>query len=131
MSDGAEVLLFQVGPRVYASAVQDAARIGSVRDVPAEELVVRSSLGQPFGRERGIVVAPRGEGWERTLVIDQVIGIRRVEGDAVHPLPAFATACLASGAVTGYVMLDDAPTLLVDLPTLVREHAVPGGAATP
>lgn len=131
MSEDSEILLFQVGPRVYASAVHDAARIGNVRDVPAEELVVTSALGMPFGRERGIVVTSDDATRERTLVIDQVIGIRRVPGDDVHPLPAFAAACLASGAVTGFVMLDDAPTLLIDLPTLVREQAGPAPAARP
>jgi hypothetical protein len=121
-----EILLFQVGPRVFASAVYDAVRIGSVRDVPAGELVVGTALGMPFSRERGIVVASHDQGIERTLVVDHVIGIRAVSEAALHPLPAFAAVCLASGAVTGFVVVDDAPVLLVDLPTLVREH--PGAA---
>jgi hypothetical protein len=117
-----EVLMFQVGPRVFASVVHDAVRIGNVREVPAGELVVESALGLPFARERGIVVAADEEGVERTLVVDQVIGVRSVPDADVHPLPAFAAACLSSGAVTGFVMLDEAPMLLVDLPTLVRER---------
>jgi hypothetical protein len=121
-----DILLFQVGPRVFASAVYDAVRIGSVRDVPAGQLVVGSALGMPFARERGIVVASHELGGERTLVVDLVIGIRAVCEADLRPLPAFAAACLASGAVTGFVIVDEAPVLLVDLPTLVREH--PGAA---
>lgn len=117
-----EVLLFQVGPRVFASVVYDAVRIGAVREVPPASLVLSSALGAPFGRDRGIVVADES-GAEQTLVIDQVIGVRSVPEDDVHPLPAFAAACLTSGAVTGFVMVDDAPLLLVDLPTLVRERS--------
>jgi hypothetical protein len=117
-----EILMFQVGPRVFAAVVHDAVRIGNVREVPAGELVVESALGLPFARERGIVVAADAEGIERTLVVDQVIGVRSVPDSDVHPLPAFAAACLSSGAVTGFVILDEAPMLLVDLPTLVRER---------
>jgi hypothetical protein len=122
-----EILVFQVGPRVFASAVHDAVRVGAVRDVPPAALVVASALGEPFARDRGIVVAGGEDGAERTLVVDQVLGVRSVADDDVHPLPAFAAACLASGAVTGFAMVDEAPLLLVDLPTLVRER--PGAAA--
>ncbi len=122
-----EIVMFQVGPRVFAAVVHDAVRIGTVRDVPAGALVVESALGLPFARARGIVVASDDDGIERTLVVDQVLGIRSVPESDVHPLPAFAAACLSSGAVTGFVILDEAPMLLVDLPTLVRER--PGAAA--
>ncbi len=121
-----EILMFQVGPRVFAAAVHDAVRIGTVREVPADELVVESALGTPFSRERGIVVAGDEGGEEHTLVIDQMIGVRSVSESDVRPLPAFAAACLGSGAVTGFVIVDETVTLLVDLPTLVRER--PGGA---
>jgi chemotaxis signal transduction protein len=124
-----EILMFQVGPRVFASVVYDAVRIGSVRDAAAGDLVLTSALGTPFDRSRGIVVAG-DEGTERFLVIDQVVGVRSVPEEDVHPLPAFAAACLTSGAVTGFVIVDDAPLLLVDLPTLVREHS-PAPAAAP
>lgn len=123
-----EILMFQVGPRVFASVVHDAIRIGTVREVAPADLVMDSALGPPFGRERGIVVAGDGGETERTLVVDQVIGVRSIPEDDVHPLPAFAAACLTSGAVTGFVIVDDAPMLLVDLPTLVRERS---GAASP
>lgn len=126
MSGTCEILLFQVGPRVFAAVVHDAVRIGSVREVPAEELVVESALGLPFERARGIVVASEEEGLERTLVVDQVLGVRSIPESDVHPLPAFAAACLSSGAVTGFAVVDEAPTLLVDLRTLVRER--PGAA---
>jgi chemotaxis signal transduction protein len=124
--DTTDILLFQVGARVFASVVFDAVRIASVRDVPAGELVVAGALGMPFARERGIVVQIHEQGEERTLVVDQVIGVRAVSEPELHPLPAFAAACLTSGAVTGFVIVDEAPVLLVDLPTLVREH--PGAA---
>jgi chemotaxis signal transduction protein len=126
-----EILLFQVGARVYAAQVHDAVRIGSVREVPAGDLVVGTPLGMPFERERGIVVASHDDGGERMLVVDLVIGIRSVPEPDVLPLPAFAAACLSSGAVTGFVVVDDAPVLLIDLPTLVRERpgAAPGQRA--
>jgi chemotaxis signal transduction protein len=123
VSATSEILMFQVGARVYASVVHDAIRIGSVREVPAGELVLDSALGAPFDRERGIVIAAEGGSAERVLVIDRVIGVRSVPEDEVLPLPAFAAACLTSGAVTGFVLVDDSPLLLVDLPTLVRERA--------
>jgi chemotaxis signal transduction protein len=122
-----EILMFQVGPRVYATEVYDVVRIGSVRDVPAVDLVVESILGLPFGRERGLVVGGV-DLTERTLVIDQVIGIRGVSADDLHALPPFAAAVMPSAAVTGFVMVDEVPTLLVDLPTLIRER-LPAGAA--
>ncbi|WP_242341344.1 MULTISPECIES: chemotaxis protein CheW [Anaeromyxobacter] len=118
-----ELVLFQVGPRTFAAVVHDAIRIGSVRDVPAEDLVLETALGAPRACTRGIVVASHDEAVERTLVVDQVIGTRSVPEVQVQPLPAFAAACLTSGAVTGFVLLDGDPVLLVDLPTLVREHA--------
>lgn len=124
MSGTCEILLFQVGARVFAAVVQDALRIGSVREVPVEELVVESALGTPFERVRGIVVGETGV-HERTLVVDQVLGVRSVPESDVHPLPALAAACLTSGAVTGFAVIDEAPTLLVDLRTLVRERSGP------
>jgi chemotaxis signal transduction protein len=117
-----EILLFQVGARTYGAHVQDAVRIGSVRDLPAEELVVETVLGTPLERARGIVVTADRREDERTLVVDHVLGVRTVPGDEVRPLPAFAAACLRSAAVVGYVGIDDATTLLVDLRTLVRER---------
>jgi hypothetical protein len=121
VSETRDILLFQVGVRIFATAVQDALRIGSVRDTPADSLVVDSALGRPFSRERGIVVAGDVAHDERTLVIDQVLGVRTVTEDELRPLPAFAAACLASGAVAGFVLLDESPMPLVDLPTVVRE----------
>lgn len=125
MTAASDVLLFQVGPRVFASVVHDAVRIGSPRDVEAGELLVETALGLPFSRDRGIVVATqdaRGSPADRMMIVDQVVGIRAVAEEDLLPLPPFAAACLSSGAVIGFVVLDDAPTLLVDLPTLVREQ---------
>jgi chemotaxis signal transduction protein len=117
----AELLMFQVGARVFASTVRDVVRIGNVSDVDASALVEGTSLGPTFERERGIVVAG-ADGAESTLVVDQVLGVRSVLESEIQPLPAFAAAVIRSGAVSRLVLLDDAPTLLVDLPTLVRER---------
>lgn len=127
-----EILMFQVGVRVFAAVVHDAVRIGSVAGSSSEELVLDSALGAPFERSRGIVVAGDAVGTERVLVVDQVIGVRSVPDSDVHPLPAFAAACLSSGAVSGFVLVDEVPMLLVDLPTLVRERpGVPAREASP
>ncbi len=126
-----EILMFQVAARVFAAVVHDAIRIGSVRDVAPVDLVVETALGMPFARERGIVVATHTAGAERTLVVDQVLGVRSVPEEDVHPLPEFAAACLTSGAVTGFVIVDESPMLLVDLPTLVREQTAAAPAALP
>lgn len=120
-----QVILFQVGARVFAAGVHDVVRIGNVREVPAAELVVETAVGMPFDRERGVVVFG-DDGVDRTLVVDQVLGVRNVPQSDVVALPAFAAACLTSGAVIGFVVVDDAPVLLLDLPTLVRER--PGAA---
>ena len=122
MSDPvSEILLFQVGAHVFAAPVRDVVRIGTVRDSAAEELVLDTALGTPFTRQRGIVVASPGS--ERTLVVDQVVGFRTVAENDVQPLPAFAAACIHSGALAGLVVLDDIPTPFIDLPTLLREQA--------
>jgi chemotaxis signal transduction protein len=122
VTSSSELLMFQVGARVFASAVGDVVRIGNVRDVPAEELVEGTTLGQTFARDRGIVVADQRAGTEATLVVDQVLGVRQVAEAEIHALPSFAAAVLQTGAVAGLVLLDDVPTLLVDLPTLIRER---------
>lgn len=122
MSDPvAEILLFQVGAHVFAAPVRDVVRIGTVRESSAEGLVLDTALGKPFTRQRGIVVASPGS--EQTLVVDQVIGFRTVAEGDVQPLPAFAAACIRSGALAGLVLLDDIPTPFIDLPTLLREQA--------
>jgi len=126
---GSELLMFQVGARVFASTVGDVVRIGHVRDALPEDVVDGTSLGAAFTHERGIVVADHQSGAELTLVVDQVLGVRRVSEEELHPLPAFAAAVLRTGAVAGLVMLDESPTLLVDLPTLIRERRA--AAATP
>jgi hypothetical protein len=124
-----DILLFQVGPHVFASLVRDVIRIGTVRDVAAEQLVTGTALGDPFTRQRGIVVASSGS--ERTLVVDQVLGFRTVPEGDVQPIPPFAAACITSHALSGLVVLDEIPTPFIDLPTLLREHAAQRGAAPP
>ena len=117
-----ELLMFQVGARVFASSVRDVVRIGTVADAAGAGLVEGTSLGPTLARERGIVVAAPEGGVESTLVVDQVLGVRTVAESEILPLPAFAAAVIRSGAVSGFVLFDEAPTLIVDLPTLVRER---------
>jgi chemotaxis signal transduction protein len=117
-----ELLMFQVGARVFASTVADVVRIGNVAGTAPGALVEGTSLGATFARERGIVVAGPEGGAESTLVVDQVLGVRTILASELQPLPAFAAAVLRSDAISGLVLLDDAPTLIVDLPTLVRER---------
>jgi hypothetical protein len=122
----AQLVLFQVATSVFATAARDVVRIGTVREMAAGELVLDSALGTPFDRERGLVVVL--DGVERALVVDRVLGTRAVPAAAVQPLPAFAAACIHSGALAGLVLVDEIPTPLVDIPTLVRER---GAAAAP
>lgn len=124
-----EIVLFQVGTHVFAAPVRDVLRIGMVRDAAAEDLVLESALGAPFTTDRGIVVESAGN--ERTLVVDQVIGFRTVPTVDLQPLPAFAAACIHSGALTGLVVLDEVPMPFIDLPALLREHAARRVAVTP
>jgi chemotaxis signal transduction protein len=124
-----ELLMFQVGARVFAAAVQDVVRVSTTRGTPPGELVEGTALGPTFSRERGLVVADEPLGPEATLVVDQVLGVRTVADAEIQPLPAFAAACLGTAAVAGLVLLDEAPTLLVDLPTLIRERRAAAAAA--
>jgi chemotaxis signal transduction protein len=132
VSGTTEILMFQVGARVFAAEVRHVLRVGAVRQEPDGATVVgRSALGVPFERLRGIVVASSEDGVERTLVVDRVLGVRTVPEDDVHPLPAFAAECLESPAVTGFILLDESPTLLVDLQTVVRGRREVAPAAAP
>ncbi len=123
-----DLLLFQLGARVYAAQVHDIRRVGSVRTEQSLRTVGTTVLGEPLSQERGIVV-DLGGGQDHTLLVDHVIGVRPVAEDDLHPLPAFAAACLQSEAITGFAVIDDAPLLLIDLSTLIREHLRRGGGA--
>jgi chemotaxis signal transduction protein len=130
MTGESDILLFQVGARVFAAEVYDVIRFGAMRGEDGPGLLLRSALGEPFARSRGIVVACHEDGTERILVVDRILGVRSVSESDLHPLPAFAAECLQSPAVTGFVVIDESLTLLVDLPTLVREQ-LPCGPAAP
>ncbi len=116
-----ELLMFQVGSRLYAAQVGDVRRIGSPRHEPADSLVEATPLGEPFVRDRGIVVSCGGDG-DRTLLVDMVLGVRSVADADLRPLPPLAATVLQSEAITGFAVIDGAPTLLIDLPTLLREQ---------
>ncbi len=113
-----ELLIFRVDCRIYCAAVSDVRRIGPTRGGAGEAVVMRSPLGQPCARRRGIVV-DCGDAGERTLVVDEVLGVRRVPASDLRPLPAFAAACLHAGTVAGFAMLGEEPTILIDLRALV------------
>jgi chemotaxis signal transduction protein len=117
-----ELLMFQVGARIFAADVGNVVQIGNLDRVPPADLVEGTSLGTTFLRERGIMVST-GDGENRaTLVVDQVLGVRSVPVTQVHPLPAFAVAVMPFTAISGLILLDDAPTFIINLPTLVRER---------
>jgi chemotaxis signal transduction protein len=123
-----DLLLFQLGARVYAAHVHDVRRIASARAGDPERAVAATALGEPLSQVRGIVV-DLGDAPDHALLVDQVIGVRSVPEADLQPLPAFAAACLRSGAITGFALVDDSPLLLVDLSTLVREQLRLGAAA--
>ena len=127
MSQGrTEILLFQVGARVFAAQVDDVRRIAPADWDPAGAIAA-TALGQPFLPRRGIVVACAGG--DQILAVDQVLGVREVAEEDLRPLPPLAAQCLASSAVTGLALVDDAPTPLVDLSTLIQEELRGGAAA--
>ncbi len=115
-----QVLLFQLGARVFAAQAPDVRRIaGSLLERP-EDGVAETALGRPWDARRGLVVEVDGE--ERTVLVDAVLGLRLVPGQDFEALPAFAREVLPTTALAGFAMLDDVPTLVVDLTALVRER---------
>jgi hypothetical protein len=112
------VLLFHVGARLFAADVADVLRIApGVRHGGGP--LAETALGSAHVGARGLVV--RDGSAERVVAVDGVLGVRALGPGELHALPALAAACLATGAVRGLVLLEGAPTPLVDLPTLVRE----------
>ncbi|HEY6105724.1 MAG TPA: hypothetical protein VIV59_07070, partial [Anaeromyxobacteraceae bacterium] len=67
---------------------------------------------------------------DRTLMVDQVLGVRDVPEADLRPLPPLAAHCLGSAAVTGLALVDEVPTPLLDLATLIQEE-LRGRAAAP
>lgn len=124
-----EILLFQLGARVYAAEVFDVRRIGSIARREVEGAVGASALGEPLQGNHGIVVSC-GQDGDRTLIVDQVLGVRQVTQDELRPLPPLAALCLATSAIAGLALVDEVPTLLVDLSTLIQEE-LRGNAAQP
>lgn len=120
------VLVFQVGPRLFAADAAEVERIG-VALPDATDLVRASCLGSPLAATRELVV----RGAPAALAVDLVLGLRQPVPDDLCPLPPLAAACLATRAVRGVVLLDGVPTPHVHLPTLLGEArsgaAAPGG----
>lgn len=121
MSEPRQLVLFQVGARVFAAPARDVRRVGgAILDHPHEG-VPETALGAPWEPRRGLVVDP-GDGSERTVLVDGVLGLRAVAGEDLQGVPAFAREVLPSGGLAGFALIDDVPTLVVDLPALVRER---------
>ncbi|MBI5068433.1 MAG: chemotaxis protein CheW [Deltaproteobacteria bacterium] len=119
MSAGAAVLLFQVGPRLYATPVAAVARIdgaGAAGEAPGP-------LGSPYAPARRLMVDD-GRGALAPFAVDAVLGIQRIPADDLRPLPPLCEGLVAPG-VTGLVLWQGAPTPLVDLSTLVHRPAAP------
>ncbi len=123
MSGPEAVLLFQLGPRIFASRPAAVARIAGA-DEPFAEVLDGSCLGRAWSPARRLVV--RGDdGVEAALAVDQVLGLREVEPGALRAIPPLAEGLLSTRAVAGLVLLDDAPTPIIDLLTLIRERRQP------
>ena len=122
-----ELLLFQVGARVFAAPAGEVRRIASAVLERDAEGIARTVLGTPWDARRGLVV-DAGGGEERVVLVDSVLGLRQVGADEMREVPAFARAVTPSRAIGALALFDEIPTLVVDLQTLVREQA-PEGAA--
>ena len=119
MTEGFEIMLFQVGSRCFASDVDRIRAILTGEAVNETKPVRTSALGSPFIATRGLAVEQDGE--LRTLVVDQVLGVRSITASELRPMPEVAAACLRSQAFIGFAMVDEVPIVLVDLPMLIEE----------
>jgi len=120
LSEGScQLVLFQVGARVFASRATDVRRIAGDFPDGVETALGETVLGRPWDARRGLVVGL--DGGEQTILVDGVLGVRVVPDADIQSLPRFASDILATNALKGFAVLEEMPTLLVDLPTLVRE----------
>lgn len=123
MSQSEPVLLFQLGPRLYAArpaAVVRIERAGAGEAAP-------SPLGLPYAAARRLLVGD-GQGGLQPFPVDAVLDVGQVEAADLRPLPALAEGLVAPG-VAGLVLWQGVPTPLVDLPTLLRRRAEAPAAA--
>jgi chemotaxis signal transduction protein len=121
----ASLLMFQVGARCFAAPVAAIARIHKGKPGSDTNPVQGTALGTPLFGKRGLTVAVDGR--NRTLVVDQVLGVRSVPAGDLRAMPAVAGACLRSRAVTGLVLLEELLTVVVDLEALIREADASAG----
>jgi len=120
VSAGEQVVLFQVGARLFAARAAGVARIGPA-DAGAPGWTEETALGRPLAPGRGLFCA----GQDGALGVDRVLGLRAVSAADLRPLPPPCADWLGTRAVAGLVLLDGALTPLVDLPTLLREQRRP------
>ena len=121
MIEGGNILLFQVGARLFGCAVSEVGQIGAgAADLEAER-VERTVLGPPFQGTRSLVVSCADA--KRELVIDQVVGVRSVAAEELRDVPPLAAACLGTRAIRALAIFDDAITPIIDLPALLTETA--------
>jgi len=111
------ILIFQLGPRLYATPAAAVVRIE--RADPGE--AAQSPLGLPFAAARRLLFGD-GQGGFHAFPVDAVLVVRQVPATDLRPLPPLAEGLVAPG-VTGLLLWRGAPTPLVDLPTLVRRPA--------
>jgi chemotaxis signal transduction protein len=123
VSPGEQVVLFQVGARLFAARAAGVERIGPA-DSGAPGWTEQTALGSPLAPARGLFCA----GEAGALGVDRVLGLRAVPEADLRPLPPPSGDWLGTRAVTGLVLLDGALTPLVDLPTLLREQRPPAAA---
>jgi hypothetical protein len=119
-----ELVLYQIGLRCFASDAETVTRVGAVRSRDLEQAIDETALGRPFAAARGLTIVAAGE--ERTLLVDQVLGMRSVSAGDLRPLPPFILAWLETDAVQGMALVDDVPTPIIHLLTLVSETTAAG-----
>jgi chemotaxis signal transduction protein len=114
-----DLVLFEVGGVRYGAELRQVRRV----DLPQPDLDVGAPLGPCLSGRRALVFEV--EAGERSVRVDEVLGVRRVETLDLRRLPA---AVAASPMSLGAWLDGDRPIVLIDLhalPTVFPAH--PGG----